>query len=115
MNKNTYTVLFIFLLFVIFTGPLYADTEDPCAGEGIIVKNMTTIALWRKENGGVCRLWSDYVVFRIKPEDNIEIFSDFYCQNFYCKDNPTYPVYKSLDTNGDCRVRILPGCRLSDM
>ncbi len=26
-----------------------------------------------------------------------------------------YADYKSLDTDGDCRVRILPDCNISDM
>ena len=103
------------LIFALFAAPLSAEAEDLCSGEGIIVKNMTMLDLWYKKNGGSCTIWIHEHIFRIKPKDNIEIFSDLTCKKKYCKNNPTYRDYKSLDTNGDCSVRILPDCNLSDM
>lgn len=93
----------------------FAATEDPCSKEGIIVKNMTMLDLWYKKNGGECKIWIHNHIFNIKPEDTVEIFSDLACEKRYCKDNPTYRIYKSLDMNDDCAVRILPHCTLSDM
>lgn len=117
MFRNLYFVVFtIFLLFTFFTVPLFAATEeDPCRKEGIVVKNLTMINLWYKKNSGDCSILIHDHIFRIKPEDTIEIFSDLTCNRLYCKDNPTYENYKSFDTDGNCRVRILPKCSLSDM
>ncbi len=98
------------------TTPLFAEQEvDNCAQKGIVVKNLTMLDLWYKRNGGDCIIWiHDHVVF-IKPGDVIEIFSDLTCKTPYCSSNPSYKDYKALDKNGDCAVRILPDCNVTDM
>lgn len=117
MYRNAYfRVLTVFLIFTLFAVPLFAATkEDPCEREGIVVKNLTMLDLWHKKNNSECFILIHNHIFRIKPEDTVDIFSDLACNKLYCKDNPTYKDYKSFDTNGDCRVRILPDCTLSDM
>jgi hypothetical protein len=117
MKRDAYiAIFFTFTLFAIFAIPLSAATrEDRCSEEGIIVKNLTTLDLWYKKNSGVCSMWKRNHIFRIKPGDRMEIFSDLSCGTLYCGHNPRYKDYRSLDTNGDCRVRILPRCNISDM
>lgn len=88
--------------------------DDPCQETGIIVKNLTMLDIWYTRNEGACEFWHHEHVIEIKPEDRVSIFSDMFCKKKYCKDL-TYKDYKSFDKNRDCRVRILPGCRLSDM
>jgi hypothetical protein len=109
----------LFLLLIIlafFLVPLSAATvKDQCREEGIIIKNLTMIDLWYKKNSGECSIWIHNHILRIKPEDRIDVFSDMACTTLYCKKNPAYKDYKSLDANGDCRVRILPRCTLADM
>lgn len=104
-----------FLILVLLVASSFAATKDPCAEEGIIVKNLTMLDLWYKKNGGECTIWIHNHIFVIKPDDTIDIFSDLICKTTYCKDNPTYEIYKSFDKNRDCGVRILPDCSLSDM
>jgi hypothetical protein len=108
-------ISFTFLIFAIFAVPLSAAEKDFCGREGIIVKNMTMIDLWYRKDGGNCTIWIHNHIFRIKPKDIVEIFSDLTCKKKYCKNNPTYRDYKSSDANGGCGVRILPDCNLSDM
>jgi len=80
-----------------------------------MVRNATMLDLWYKKNDGDCTIWIHEHLFTIKPEDTIKIFSNSNCQTLYCKSNPTYEDFKSIDANGDCRVKILPNCTLSDM
>ena len=116
MYRNIYSgALTTFLILVILVASSFAATKDPCAEEGIIVKNLTMLDLWYKKNGGECTIWIHNHIFVIKPDDTIDIFSDLICKTPYCKDNPTYEIYKSFDKNRDCRVKILPDCSLSDM
>ena len=117
MNKNSCGVAVIAFLIIVFcAAPSFAATKkDPCAAEGMIVKNMTMLDLWYERNGGECTIWVHDHILMIKPKDTLDIFSDLTCETHYCKDKPTYKLYKSFDKNRDCRVRILPGCTLSDM
>ncbi len=116
MHRNFYFGMSITLLiFALHAVPLSAEGKDLCSGEGIIVKNMTMLDLWYRKNNGNCTIWIHEHIFKIRPEDIAEIYSDLACKKKYCKNNPTYGDYKSLDTNGDCSVRILPDCNLSDM
>jgi len=116
-RKIFFGISVTFLIFAIFAFavPLSAEGKDPCGREGIIVKNMTMIDLWYRKDGGNCTIWIHNHIFRIKPKDIIEISSDLTCKKKYCKNPPTYRDYRSSDTNGDCSVRILPDCNLSDM
>jgi hypothetical protein len=115
MNRKFYFGVFVAFICFFYSIPLPAITKDRCGEEGIVVKNLTTINLWYKKNSGDCTIWRKNHIFRIGPEDTIEIFSDLACSNLYCEDNPTYKKYKALDVNSNCGVRILPLCNLSDM
>lgn len=104
-------------LFVLpFATPSFAaKKDDPCREKGIIVKNLTTRDLWYKHNGGACTIWVKDHIFVIKPDETVDIFSDLICKTKYCKDDLNYEAYRTFDVNGDCRIRILPGCNISDM
>ena len=117
MNRNIYScVLTISLIIIFISIPLSAATEkDQCEEEGIMVRNATMLDLWYKKNGEECFIWIHEHLFAIKTEDSINIFSDLNCQTLYCADNPNYKDYKSVDANGNCRIKILPDCILSDM
>ncbi len=117
MDKNNFLKIFIILsIIVLFYVSSFAESkEDICAKTGIIVKNMTMLDLWYKRNGGECTIWIHNHLLEIGPEDTIEIFSDLICKTYYCSVNPTYKIYKSIDKDGNCRVRILPDCNLSDI
>jgi len=96
--------------------PLLASAdEDPCREMGIYIGNQTMLYVWYTRNGGPCTVWDDGHILIIKPEDTLIIYRDTTCKTEYCSKNPTYDVYKSLDANQNCRVRILPDCTLSDM
>jgi len=96
--------------------PLFASAdEDSCREVGIYIGNQTTLDVWYTRNGGPCTLWRHGHLLTIKPEDTLILYSDIACKKEYCPNNPTYDVYKSVDANQNCRVRILPDCTLSDM
>ena len=96
--------------------PLLASADkDPCREMGIYIGNQTMLNVWYTRNGGPCTVWDDGHILIIKPEDTLIIYRDMICKTAYCSKNPTYDVYKSLDANQNCRVRILPDCTLSDM
>jgi hypothetical protein len=115
MYKNIISkVLTAFLIF--FAVPtVAAQEEDPCTREGIVVRNATMLDLWYKRNGGDCLIWIHEHLFTINSEDSIDIYSNMNCQTLYCANNPNYKDYKSFDADGDCRVKILPDCNVSDM
>jgi hypothetical protein len=104
-------IVFTLTLFPILTS---AD-EDPCREKGIYIGNQTMINVWYTRNGGPCTIWNDGHILITKPEDTLIIYRDMTCKTEYCSQNPTYDIYKSLDADQDCRVRILPNCALSDM
>jgi len=96
--------------------PLWVSAdEDSCHEMGIAVGNQTTRDVWYTRNGGPCTLWARGHLLTIKPEDTVIIYREMICKTEYCSTNPTYDVFKSLDSNQNCRVRILPDCTLSDM
>ena len=92
----------------------WAD-EDTCRETGIYIGNQTMLNVWYTRNGGPCTIWVEAHILIAKSEDTLIIYRDMTCKTDYCSKNPTYDVYKSLDANQNCRVRILPGCTLSDM
>jgi len=92
-----------------------AADDDPCTDSGIVARNATMLDLWYKKHDGACSIWIHEHLFTIKPNETVHIYSDMNCQTLYCPNNPTCKDYKSLDANGDCGVRILPDCNLSDM
>ena len=89
--------------------------EDPCREMGIYIGNQTMLNVWYTRNGGPCTIWVEGHILIIKSEDTLIIYRDTICKTEYCSKNPTYDVYKSLDANQNCRVRILPECNVSDM
>lgn len=117
MYKKLYFWFYtVSVIFVFSTASLGVTAEvDPCKKEGLVVKNLSMTNLWYKIDNGDCIIWKRNYTFVIKPENTIKIFSDLVCETLYCAENPTYADYKSSDTDGDCRVRILPGCNISDM
>jgi hypothetical protein len=94
---------------------LTSADEDPCRERGIYIGNQTMLDMWYTRNGGPCTIWVHAHILTVKPEDTLIIYTDRICNTEYCPENPTYDVYKSLDANQNCRVRILPNCTLSDM
>lgn len=118
MQSRVYTrILAAFLVAGCFLSfPCAAAAEDPCAEEGIIVKNLTLRSdLWYRRDTGDCFLLRRHNIIRIKPDETLQIFSDLVCETPYSADPPTYTHYKYLDRDGDCKIRVLPGGNLSDM
>jgi hypothetical protein len=117
MSGNFYKKIFIvfFIIFLFGIPSLSESAGDTCRGNGVIVKNLSTIDLWYKQNNGACFKWKKYKIFTIKPDDTVEIFSDMICKTPYCNNISTYQNYKSYDRDDNCSVRILPGCNISDM
>ena len=109
-------MLSAFMVIALILFPLLASAgEDPCREMGIYIGNQTMLYVWYTRNGGPCTIWEDGHILIIKSEDTLIIYRDTICKTEYCSNNPTYDVYKSLDANQNCRVRILPDCNLSDM
>jgi hypothetical protein len=105
-----------FMVIALTLFPLLASAEeDSCREIGICIGNQTMRDLWYTRNGGPCTIWRRGHILIMKPEDTLILYKDMTCETEYCSKNPTYDVYKSLDTNQNCRVRILPDCTLSDM
>ena len=116
MRENILYILLAVIIASILSIPSFSLSEtDLCKETGIIVKNMDLKQLWYKKNGGDCFLWKRNYMFTIYPEDTIGVYSDLTCKTLYCGVEHTFFDYKAIDTNNDCRVRILPGCNLSDM
>ncbi len=115
MSRNSYLAILVVLIVALYAMPVSAGTADPCSEQGIIVRNSTMLDLWYKRNGGACTIWIHEHIFVIQPSDTIEIFSDSVCEKPYCNENPGYSDYRSFDTNGNCGVKILPNCNISDM
>ncbi|NOZ26060.1 MAG: hypothetical protein GXO94_08250 [Nitrospirae bacterium] len=115
--KHLAHLLVLSMLFTALSAasPLDAEgQEDACKEKGVVVKNLTTLDRWYKKNGGDCFKWKLNKIFVIKPGDTVEIFSDLTCETTYCKEID-FEKYLSYDSDGDCRVKIIPGCTLSDM
>jgi hypothetical protein len=89
--------------------------EDTCRETGINIANQTDLDVWYTRNGGPCTIWVHGHILIIKPEDTLIIYKDMTCKTEYCSTDLTYDVFKSLDANQNCRVKILPNCTLSDM
>ncbi|HET6513965.1 MAG TPA: hypothetical protein VFG09_02310 [Thermodesulfovibrionales bacterium] len=115
MDKKVFAQIAILFLVLLAIPSFGRAQEDPCSQQGIIVRNATMVDLWYKEDGGECIIWTHEHLLTVRPGVSIDIFSDRDCQIPYCKDNPAYKNYKSVDSNGNCRVRMLPLCNLSDM
>ncbi len=109
------TVL-VLLVVVLVLFPLLASAEeDSCREAGITVGNQTMLDVWYKRNDGPCTIWNHGHLLVVRSKETLMIYKDMTCKTEYCPKSPTYDVYKSLDANQNCRVRILPDCTLSDM
>jgi hypothetical protein len=117
IKKIQFKEMFLaFMVIALTLFPLLASAdEDSCRETGIYIGNQTMLDVWYTRNGGPCTIWIHDHTLIMKPEDTLIIYRDMTCKTEYCSKNPTYDVYKSLDTNQNCRVRILPDCTLSDM
>ncbi len=104
----------MFIALTLFPLSASAD-EDSCRESGIYIGNQTTLDVWYTRNGGPCTIWKRGHLLVMESEDTLILYSDMTCKKEYCSKNPTYDVYKSVDANQNCRVRILPNCALSDM
>lgn len=105
------------LLFLSFFSTLFvcaATGENPCAEQGITVRNLSLDNKWQKGEGGQCIPLKRNYSFTIRPGENIGVFLDMVCETPFCP-SYTYKDYKSADQNGDCRVKIIPGCVIEDM
>ena len=94
---------------------LASADEDPCREKGIYIGNQTVLNVWYKRDGGTCTIWHRNHILVMKPEETLIIYRDLACETGYCSNNPNYDAYKSVDADQDCRVKILPDCKLSDM
>ena len=104
------------MVIVLTLFPLSAPAqEDSCRETGITIGNQTMLDVWVTRDGGPCTLWNHGHLLVVKSKESLKIYRDMTCKTEYCPTNPTYDVYKSLDANQNCRVRILPDCALSDM
>ena len=93
---------------------LVSAGEDLCSKTGIYIMNQTHRRIWYTRNGGPCTIWQRGHILILKPEDTLIIYRDMICKTEYCLESPTYDVYKSIDVNQNCKVRIYPHCILSD-
>ncbi len=109
-------VLCSFMVFSIVLSPLCAAAEeDPCGETGMYIGNQTNIDLWYTRAGGACTFWAHDHILILKPGERLAIYQDMTCETAYCSNELTYDDYESLDTDHNCRVKILPDCVLSDM
>src|SRR5512136_1831219 len=100
-------VLALMSVALILFPPLASAGEDPCRETGIYIGNQTMLDVWYTLNTGSCTKWNHGHILIMKPKDTLIIYKDMICKNQYCSKNQTYDVYKSLDANQNCRVRIL--------
>lgn len=117
MKTRMIAALFVcsVLITALPAGTSCAEGKDACKEQGIIVRNATMLDLWYTKDNGQCTIWIHEHLVSFKPGESLRIFSGMDCKALYCANNPVYKDYKAIDKNGDCRVRILPDCRLSDM
>ncbi|MEW6585784.1 MAG: hypothetical protein AB1442_09280 [Nitrospirota bacterium] len=114
MRKIT-RILPILLLSIFLTVSLCAAADgEPCAGKGLTIKNLSIVDVWYKSSNGECIKLKRNYSFVVGPEDKVGVFSDMICKTLYCS-SQEYSDYISFDENGDCRIRFLPGCVLSDI
>jgi hypothetical protein len=116
MSKKIIFIAFpVFLLWFFSTASVcVAEEGDTCADQGITVRNHSLDDKWYKRQEGQCTLLKRDYSFTIKPQENVGVFLDMVCETPFCP-SLKYADYKSSDENRDCRVKILPGCAISDM
>jgi hypothetical protein len=101
---------------ILFTSSSFGELkEDLCKEPGISTKNMTFVNLWYKRNGGDCTIRPRNRSMVTKPGDIVDVFSDLTCKNKSCSDAYIYEDLRPFDKDGNCRLRMLNTCKLSDM
>jgi hypothetical protein len=116
MRKNIiYLLLAVFSISLLIVPVSSLSEEDSCKETGIVVKNLTLKNLWYKKGDDACFLWRQNYMFTIHPGETIGVYSDLTCKKLYCGVEHTFYDYKAIDSDNNCRVRILSGCNLSDM
>jgi hypothetical protein len=114
-KKMVFITLPVFLLWCFSAVSICIAAEgDPCADQGITVRNLSLDKKWYKSQGDQCIPLKRNYSFTIHPKENIGVFLDMVCETRFCP-SFTYTDYKSSDEDGNCRVKILPGCVLADM
>lgn len=89
--------------------------EKTCENDKMYISNQVTVNLWYKRDGGQCSLLNKHNIFMVFPGESLQIYSNSDCTTKYCSDSLTQKDVKSADLDGDCRVRILNDCAISDM
>jgi hypothetical protein len=112
-KKTILIILPVFFLFSFLSVCIAAD-GDLCAGQGITVRNLSLDDLWYMREGSSCVMLKRNYSFDLQPETRPGVFSDMLCTAPFCPPY-RYEDYQSYDADGNCRVKILPGCVLSDM
>jgi hypothetical protein len=114
--KNSIFIIPLVLFLCCFTILSVCDAagEDPCADQGITVRNLSLDNKWYKSQGDQCIPLKRNYSFTIHPKENIGVFLDMVCETQFCP-SLTYTDYKLSDKDGNCRVKILPGCVIADM
>jgi len=109
------SVCFLFIAMVSApTAPASAEKNN-CENKEISVSNQVAANLWYKQDGSTCSPLKKYRIVAVEPGEYFQVFSDMTCETNYCKDAISYKDIRTYDSNGDCRVRILSGCIISDM
>lgn len=108
------TLLAFFFLLSSFLSVCIAADGDLCAGQGVTVRNLSLDDLWLMREGSDCVMLKRNYSFVLQPATSAGVFSDMLCTKQFC---PLlgYRDYRSYDADGNCRVKILPGCALADM
>jgi len=115
-GKLLLTTVFFFLLVMVSAKDAPASAEgDNCENKKMYISNQVTVNLWYKRDGGNCSLLNKHNIVMVFPGEDFQIYSDSDCKTKYCSDSLKQKDLKSTDRDGDCRVRILNGCILSDM
>jgi hypothetical protein len=87
LSRKEFLCFLAFLSVVfLFTGKSEAE-EDLCLDVGVVVRNITTIDLWYKKNGGDCVKWKQNKIFLIRTDEKLTLFSDLICETKYCDDD----------------------------
>jgi hypothetical protein len=112
-RKILLTTVFFLLVMVSAKAASAAAEEDNCRNKVMYVSNQVAVNLWVKRDRGDCFLLKKHKIFKVFPRKTLHIYSDSTCRTEYCT-SLRHEDFKSFDQNGDCRVRILTGCTLSD-
>jgi hypothetical protein len=106
--------LLVLSLVALSCQPLWA-AEDPCQESGVFVANISTVHLWYQRAGGNCTFWNKNAIITLRPQEEVDIFSDLACEMKFCPETLKYENVRAADTAGNCRAKLRFGCSLTDM